>query len=157
MGQVLRELDLINRVKEIKALGKLIGLTNGCFDILHIGHIESLKLAKNQCECLIVLVNSDLSVQELKGKNRPIINETDRCELLASLIYVDYVGLFNETTPKRLISLIKPDIYFKGSDYDLTKLPESKIVETYGGKIVSLNFLPNNSTSNIINKIKSLS
>jgi len=150
-----------NEIKEIvndlRLKGKKIVFTNGCFDIIHQGHIRLLKEAKEQGDILIVGVNSDSSVKKLKGKDRPINSEADRAEIMASFECVDYVVIFEENTPERIISMIKPDIHVKGGDYDpndYKKMPEAKIIHGYGGKIHIFNTIKGKSTTDIIRKMK---
>lgn len=141
---------IVNLAKE---QGKKIVFTNGCFDILHIGHISYLENAKKQGDILIVGVNSDESTRRLKGPTRPINSEKDRACMLSALKAVDYTVIFEEDTPEDLIAYLKPSIHVKGGDYKKEDLPETKIVEAYGGKVVILNFVEGKSTTNIINKI----
>lgn len=141
---------IVNLVKE---QGKKVVFTNGCFDILHVGHISYLENAKKQGDILIVGVNSDASTRRLKGPTRPINNENDRACMLSALKSVDYTVIFDEDTPEDLIAYLKPSIHVKGGDYKKEDLPETKIVEAYGGKVVILNFVEGKSTTNIINKI----
>lgn len=146
--------EIIKLSEELKLKGKKIVFTNGCFDILHTGHIKVLREAKKQGDVLIVAVNSDYSVKRLKGQERPINNEKDRTEIIASLEQVDYVTLFDEDSPKGLIKHIRPDVFVKGGDYTLTTLnqEERRIVESYGGKIFLVPTVEGKSTTNIINK-----
>lgn len=141
---------IVNLAKE---QGKKVVFTNGCFDILHIGHISYLENAKKQGDILIVGVNSDESTRRLKGPTRPINSEKDRACMLSALKAVDYTVIFEEDTPEDLIAYLKPSIHVKGGDYKKEDLPETKIVEAYGGKVVILNFVEGKSTTNIINKI----
>lgn len=128
-------------------------VTNGCFDILHIGHIELLKKSKQLGDYLIVLLNSDKSVINLKGSKRPINNQYDRKILLESIRYVDEVIIYDDLTPIKLIERIKPDILTKGSDYTIEKIVGYDFVKSYGGKVVTIDFVTGYSTSKIINKI----
>lgn len=141
---------IINLAKE---QGKKVVFTNGCFDILHVGHISYLEMAKKQGDILIVGVNSDESTKRLKGPTRPINSEKDRAAMLSALKAVDYTVIFEEDTPEDLIAYLKPSIHVKGGDYKKENLPETKIVEAYGGKVIILNFVEGKSTTNIINKI----
>ena len=138
----------------LKAESKKIIFTNGCFDIIHAGHISYLKEAKALGDILIVGLNSDESVRRLKGKDRPIVSERDRAYVLANLKPVDYVVLFDEDTPYELIKEIKPDVLVKGADYEGKNIAGSDIVEAGGGKTVLINFVKGKSTSEIIKKIK---
>lgn len=148
-----------NELKKIflkaKAAGKKLVFTNGCFDILHVGHVRYLNAAKSLGDYLIVGLNSDDSVRCLKGPTRPINNQYDRAEVLAGLSSVDYVVIFSEHTAENLIAEIKPEIYVKGGDYQVEELPEAKIVEQYGGCIKLIPEVPGRSSSNVIKKIRS--
>lgn len=149
----VNEAQLSEIVSIQKAAGKKIIFTNGCFDILHAGHVRYLASAKELGDCLIVGLNSDRSVQELKGPTRPINHQDDRAEVLAALTAVDYIILFDESTAARLVELVKPDIYAKGGDYLVENIPEASIVATYGGKTVLIPEVPGRSSSNIIAKL----
>ena len=144
---------IVETCKEIRQGGKKIVFTNGCFDILHVGHVRYLTTAKSFGDILIVGLNTDESVKKLKGENRPINNEKDRAEVLLGLKAVDYVVLFGERTAENLVSEIRPDVYVKGADYTVDKIPEAKIVQSYGGKIELIKFVDGHSTTNIIRKI----
>ena len=137
----------------LRRQGKKIVFTNGCFDIIHVGHVRYLTAAKNFGDILIVGLNTDESVRKLKGNARPINNQNDRAEVLLGLKAVDYVIFFGEVTAENLISEIKPDIYVKGGDYTLDTLPEAKIVQNYGGRIELVNLVVGKSTTNIVEKI----
>ena len=151
---------LIDRIKiseivtSLKAKGKKIVFTNGCFDILHVGHVRYLKEAKALGDILILGLNSDSSVKSLKGSNRPINNESDRAEVLSALKAIDYVVIFDEKTAENIVGEVKPDIYAKGGDYSIDTLPEAKIVAEHGGKTVLLQLVDGKSSTNIINKCK---
>jgi len=136
---------------------KKVVFTNGCFDIIHAGHVRYLTTAKNFGDVLIVGLNSDNSVRKLKGASRPINNQADRAEVLLALKPVDYVIIFDELTAENLIAKVKPDIYVKGGDYTLDTLPEAKIVQSYGGRVEFVNLVAGKSTSNIIKKIEATS
>lgn len=138
----------------LKKQHKLIVFTNGCFDILHLGHVKYLEEAKKQGDILIVGVNSDASIKKIKpGLGRPINKQSDRQKVLASLTSVDYVVLFKEATPLNLIKTIKPDILIKGADWHPDKIVGKDIVKSYKGKIKTINYLKGYSTTNLINKI----
>lgn len=143
-----------NFCEELRSQGKKIVFTNGCFDILHAGHVRYLTAAKNLGDILIVGLNTDESVRKLKGSSRPVNKEKDRAEVLLGLKAVDYVVLFGEQTAENLISEVKPDIYAKGGDYTLETLPEAKIVQSYGGKVEFIQLVAGKSTTNIINAIQ---
>ena len=144
---------IIETCNELRQGGKKIVFTNGCFDILHVGHVRYLTTAKNFGDVLIVGLNTDESVKMLKGENRPINNEKDRAEVLLGLKAVDYVVLFGERTAENLVSEIRPDIYVKGGDYTIEKIPEAKIVQSYGGQIELVKFVDGHSTTETIKKI----
>ena len=137
----------------LKRQGKKIVFTNGCFDILHVGHVRYLTAAKTFGDILIVGLNTDESVRRLKGSMRPVNNEKDRAEVLLGLKAVDDVIFFGEQTAENLIAEVKPDVYVKGGDYTLETLPEAKIVQSYGGKVEFIKLVEGKSTTNIINAI----
>lgn len=141
-------------VQNLRKQKKKIVTTNGVFDIIHIGHIRYLNEAKKLGDVLIVGVNSDSSVKLIKGKDRPINSQFARAEILASLKSVDYCVIFKEKDPKKLLSIIKPDIHVKGGDYNINQIIERKIVEKFGGKIILIPMIKGYSTTNIIKKIK---
>ena len=145
--------NIENFCKDLKDTGKKIVFTNGCFDILHVGHVRYLKAAKDFGDVLIVGLNTDASVKKLKGNNRPINSEADRAEVLLALEAVDHVVLFGEQTAENLIAEVKPNIYVKGGDYTLETLPEAKIVQSYGGCVEFIPMVAGRSTTNVINKI----
>jgi rfaE bifunctional protein nucleotidyltransferase chain/domain len=132
-----------------------IVFTNGCFDLLHLGHIDYLSKAKDHGNVLIVGVNTDASVQRLKGENRPVKDEVSRSMIMASLQFVNAVVLFDEDTPYELIKLVQPDVLVKGSDYEPEDIVGYDIVKARGGEIVTIDFLAGYSTTGIIEKIKS--
>lgn len=153
MGKVVTQDEIVNIVNEKHKLGKTFAATNGCFDILHVGHVRYLQKTKSFADYSIVMLNSDVSVKLLKGDSRPINNESDRAEILSALSCVDYVVLFEEKSPAALLERIKPDIYTKGADYTLETLPERSIVERNNIKVEFIEFVQGKSTTNIINKI----
>lgn len=134
--------------------GKKVIFTNGCFDILHAGHVRYLNAAKALGDVLIVGLNSDESVRALKGAGRPVNPAEDRAEVLAGLRAVDQVIVFGEATAEALVGQLKPDIYVKGGDYSLDKLPEAAIVASYGGKTVLIPLVEGRSTTNVIRRLK---
>lgn len=141
-------------MSQLKAAGKTIVFTNGCFDILHVGHVRYLTAARQLGDVLIVGLNSDQSVRELKGPARPVNHEDDRAEVLEGLSSVDYVVIFGERTAETVVAEIQPDLYVKGGDYAMDQLPEADIVRRYGGRTVLIPEVPGRSSSNIINKIR---
>ena len=138
---------------ELKRRGNKIVFTNGCFDILHAGHVRYLTAAKTFGDVLIVGLNSDESVRRLKGSSRPINSQLDRAEVLLGLKAVDHVIIFGEQTAEDLIARVKPTVYVKGGDYTLETLPEAKIVQSYGGSVEFVNLVAGRSTTNIVEKI----
>jgi D-glycero-beta-D-manno-heptose 1-phosphate adenylyltransferase len=137
-----------------KFSGKTVVFTNGCFDILHAGHVRYLASARDLGDCLIVGLNSDCSVQRLKGPSRPVNDEADRAEVLAGLAAVDYIVIFDEQTAEKLVAEIQPDIYVKGGDYRVEDLPEALVAAGYGGKTVIIPEVPGRSSSNVIARVK---
>ena len=151
---------LINR-EDIRALvdiihnsGKTVVCTNGCFDILHVGHVRYLEATKAFADFSIVLLNSDKSVKSIKGPTRPINNENDRAELLSALKCVDYVVLFDEDSPRNLLDEIKPDVYTKGADYTMETLPEADIMRKNGTRVEFIKFVEGKSTTGIVKRVK---
>lgn len=134
--------------------GKKVVFTNGCFDILHAGHVRYLNTAKSFGDVLVLGLNTDASVRRIKGPTRPINNELDRAEVVGALEAVDYVVLFDEPTAEALIKLVHPDVYVKGGDYTIETLPEGQIVLAYGGQVELVNLVAGRSTTNVIAKIK---
>lgn len=147
-------LDILeNIILEQKSLGKKIVFTNGCFDIIHAGHVEYLSKAKQLGDYLIVGLNTDNSVRILKGQNRPINNESDRAVVLSALKPVDFVVLFNDETPINLIKKLIPDVLVKGGDYSIENIVGADFVAENGGKVIIIPLLDGKSTSNIANKL----
>jgi len=155
MKKIIERNNLFEEIEEIKKQKKKIVFTNGCFDILHLGHAEYLLESSKFADVLIVGLNSDTSVKKLKGDSRPINNESDRAKLLLHLACVDYVVIFNEDTPVNLLEIIKPDVYTKGADYTIETLPEAKTVLKNGGRVEFISFLEGKSTTNVIRAIGS--
>lgn len=144
---------LVERISTLKKNGKNIAFTNGCFDILHFGHVSYLEKAKNNNRILIVGLNSDSSVRKLKGDQRPIVPQKERAGVLAALECVDFVVLFSDETPMKLISAIKPDILIKGADWKGKGIVGEDIVRSIGGKIEFIKFEKGCSTTNIIKAV----
>ena len=153
MGKVLKIDSLVNEISILKSQGKKIVSTNGCFDILHVGHVRYLQKSAALGDILVVCLNSDRSVKALKGDSRPLNNENDRAEVLAALGCVDFVVIFDEDTPVNYLAQIKPDIHTKGGDYDINTLPEAKVITDNGGRVEFISFVEGKSTTNIINKM----
>lgn len=139
-------------VSGLKKRGKAIIFTNGCFDLLHYGHVKYLEDAKKKGDILIVAVNSDASVRKIKGDKRPIVNEGDRQGIIAALESVDYVTLFKEETPLELITELKPDILVKGADWNRNNIAGGNLVLSLGGRVLTIKLLKGRSTTNLINK-----
>lgn len=154
MGQVLRRENVAEFVHNLQKSGKTIVATNGCFDILHVGHVRYLQKTKTFADYSIVLLNSDKSVRSIKGEGRPINNENDRAEILCALSCVDYVVLFDEDSPRNLLDEIKPDVYTKGADYNMETLPEADIMIKNGTRVEFISFVVGKSTTGTIEKMK---
>ena len=152
MGELVSQDKIVEIVRSLQKAGKTFAATNGCFDILHVGHVRYLKKTKSLADYSIVMLNSDKSVKLIKGDGRPINCEEDRAELLTSLSCVDYVVLFEEKSPAKLLEAIKPDIYTKGADYTLETLPEKDIVIRNNIKVEFIEFVQGKSTTNVIKK-----
>lgn len=153
-SRIFSRSNVMRQIAVWRFLKKKIVFTNGCFDLLHLGHITYLSEAADQGDVLIIGLNTDNSVREIKGNGRPINNEESRAIVLASLHFVDAVTLFDEETPYNLINSIQPDILVKGSDYDANDIVGYDIVKNNGGKIITIDLLPGYSTTKIEEKIK---
>lgn len=153
MGKIFNIDELIKFRQKVQSEGKKVVFTNGCFDILHRGHIELLKKAKEFGDILIIGLNSDFSVKKIKGGERPILNEDDRAYILGALECVDAVCLFNEETPSRIIELLKPDVLVKGGDYKIDEIVGRETVQNCGGEVVTIALVEGKSTRGIIEKI----
>jgi D-beta-D-heptose 7-phosphate kinase/D-beta-D-heptose 1-phosphate adenosyltransferase len=153
MGKVVNLNELIIIRNDLRATNKKVVFTNGCFDILHKGHIDYLNKAKELGDVLIVGMNTDISVRQIKGPKRPIVPENERAYILSNLNAVDYVCMFNETTPINLISTILPDYLIKGADWGIDNVVGRQEVEKNGGKVLTIELTSNKSTTNIIQKI----
>lgn len=147
------------RIKEVcndmRANGTVIVFTNGCFDVLHAGHVRYLTKAREKGDFLVIGLNSDVSVRRLKGNGRPINPEEDRAEVLDALRAVGAVTIFDEPTAEALIAAVHPDVYVKGGDYTIETLPEAKIVQEYGGRVEFIPLVEGRSTTNVIERIRS--
>lgn len=153
MGQLLQRENVADFVKKLHQSGKAVVVTNGCFDILHVGHVRYLQKTKSFADYSMVLLNSDKSVRSIKGPTRPINNESDRAEVLCALACVDYVVLFDEDSPANLIDKIKPDVYTKGADYTMETLPEADIMRKNNIKVEFITFVEGKSTTKTIEKM----
>ena len=137
----------------LREAGQRIVFTNGCFDILHAGHVRYLEEARALGDCLVLGLNTDASVRRLKGETRPVNTELDRAAVTGALAAVDYVVLFDEPTAETLIEKVRPAVYVKGGDYTRETLPEARVVEKYGGEVHFIALVPGRSTTKIIEKI----
>ena len=146
--------NLAKTLSALRSKGKKIVFTNGCFDIIHAGHVDYLSKARRLGDVLVVGLNSDSSVKKIKGKDRPINRESDRAKVLSSLYFVDYITSFNETTPENLIKKVRPDILVKGGDWKIEDIVGSSFVRSYGGKIKRIPFVKGYSTTALIAKIE---
>ena len=140
-------------VARLKGRGKKVVFTNGCFDILHVGHVRYLRRAKNQGDVLVVGLNTDRSVKEIKGEKRPVVPEKERAEILAALEFVDYVVPFDEPNPLRLIEALKPNVLVKGADWSKSRIVGRDIVEKIGGRVVRIPLVAGASSTGVIEKI----
>lgn len=154
MGQIINRTHIADFVAKLHESGKKVVATNGCFDILHVGHVRYLQKTKSFADYCIVLLNSDKSVKSIKGPSRPINNENDRAEILCALRCVDYVVLFDEDSPRNLLDEIKPDVYTKGADYTMDTLPEADIMRKNGTRVEFIEFVQGKSTTSTIEKMK---
>jgi D-beta-D-heptose 7-phosphate kinase/D-beta-D-heptose 1-phosphate adenosyltransferase len=153
-AQKIKSLDAIIRLREsLRRAGKRLVFTNGCFDILHIGHIRYLNRARSLGDVLVVALNSDRSVRQIKGERRPVIPEMERAEVLASLASVDHVFLFDDLTPQRIVDAVLPDVLVKGSDWELSRVVGRDTVERAGGSVCTVPVVEGASTSGIIRKV----
>jgi len=152
-GKVKGVEELKETVRQAQREGRVVVFTNGCFDLLHRGHLHLLREAKRLGDLLVVALNTDLSVRRLKGPERPILPETERAELIAALEMVDYVTLFSEPDPHALIKELRPDVLVKGGDWSEDKVVGGDFVEGYGGKVAVIPYLEGYSTTRMIKKI----
>jgi D-beta-D-heptose 7-phosphate kinase/D-beta-D-heptose 1-phosphate adenosyltransferase len=146
--------DLARKIASLRRRWKKVVFTNGCFDILHLGHVKYLEKAKSLGDLLVVGLNSDASVRLIKGKGRPINSESDRAMVLASLCFVDYVTIFNDPTPERLIQKLKPDILVKGADWKTKDIVGADFVQSRGGRVARIAFVKGRSTTDLIKKMR---
>jgi len=156
LGKVVSRTELGKIIADAKREGRRVVFTNGCFDILHPGHVRLLEAARDLGDMLIVALNTDRSVRTSKGANRPIIPEAERAEVIAALVAVDYAVLFDESTPREIISLVLPDVLVKGSDWGADEIVGREEVEAAGGRVVSIPLEPGYSTSAIIERVSKL-
>lgn len=154
MGKIVSQAELIETATREKRAGRRIVFTNGCFDLLHPGHVRCLAEARALGDVLIVAVNSDRSVHAIKGPERPLVPEQDRAEVLAALASVDYVTIFDEPTPRELISRVLPNLLVKGADWAPGEVVGRQEVEAAGGRVVSIRLVPGYSTTKLVERIR---
>jgi rfaE bifunctional protein nucleotidyltransferase chain/domain len=151
--KVLSLKQLVGTVRKLQQAGSKVVFTNGCFDLIHVGHIRYLREARLLGDALVVAVNSDASVRAIKGPSRPLQPEAERAEILASLECVDYVTIFSDETPHAVIAALLPDVLVKGSDWPIEKIVGREIVEAHGGRVMNIPIVEGRSTTEILNKI----
>jgi len=152
-GSIVSREALVRRAAEERAAGRTIAFANGCFDLLHVGHIRYLEAAAAEADVLVVAVNDDQSVRHLKGPGRPVLPVADRAELVAALRVVDYVVVFHEPTVGPLLQALRPDVHCKGTDYTVESVPEREIVKAYGGRTAIVGDPKDHSTRDLLNRI----
>ena len=153
-GVVLGETALVSQVRLERKVGRTLALANGCFDLLHVGHVRYLAGAAAEADRLVVAINGDASVAALKGAGRPVQTASERAELVAALAMVDYVVVFPDRTVARLLSLLEPEVHCKGTDYAIDTVPERDVVRRYGGQTVIVGDDKNHSATGLIGKIR---
>ncbi len=153
MSKILDYESLLRERERLRHEGRRLVFTNGCFDLLHPGHVRYLKQARELGDALVVALNSDSSVRALKGARRPILNQSERAEIIAALESVDYVVVFNDETPRSLIAALLPDVLVKGGDWEIDQIVGRDEVEAAGGRVLSLPYVEGASTTNIIGRI----
>ena len=154
MGRVVSREELLRLAAEDRAAGRTLAFANGCFDLLHVGHVRYLQAASREADRLVVAINDDASVCGLKGAGRPILSETDRAELVAALRGVDYVVIFSEPTVTPLLRALQPDVHCKGTDYTVETVPERDTVRAYGGRIAIVGDPKDHSTRDLLTRIR---
>jgi rfaE bifunctional protein nucleotidyltransferase chain/domain len=153
-SRILDRETIIAKTKSAKAAGQTIVFANGCFDVLHAGHIRYLQGAAELGDVLVVAINGDVQVKALKGVGRPILGENDRAELVASIAVVDFVTIFDEPTVEQLLLAIKPDVHAKGTDYTQETVPERDVVRSFGGRVAIVGDPKNHSTSEMLKRFR---
>jgi rfaE bifunctional protein nucleotidyltransferase chain/domain len=156
MNKILERETLRNKLEELRNKGKKIAFTNGCFDILHVGHVRYLREAKKTADVLVLALNSDSSVRSIKGEERPLVPENERAEVLSALEFIDFITIFPELTPLELINYLKPDVLIKGGDWPEEKVVGREEVKKWGGRVAIIPEVEGKSTTNIVEKIKML-
>ncbi|MGX6449665.1 D-glycero-beta-D-manno-heptose 1-phosphate adenylyltransferase, partial [Patulibacter sp. S7RM1-6] len=153
-ASVTRESEALELVERVRARGGTVVATGGCFDLLHAGHVESLRAARELGDALVVCLNSDDSVRRLKGPERPIIRADDRAAVLGALACVDAVAVFEEDTPVALLERLRPDLFVKGGDYRPDELPETPVLARWGGRVVTVPLKAGRSTTSILQEVR---
>jgi rfaE bifunctional protein nucleotidyltransferase chain/domain len=156
MNKLLSPKRLTLILRRLRSKGKRIVFTNGCFDILHVGHVDYLSMARKMGDVLVIGLNSDSSVRKIKGKGRPVNSQLDRARVLSALEPVDYISIFGESTPEKLIKRLRPDILVKGGDWKLDNIVGGKFVRSCGGKVRRIPFVKGYSTTSVLKKIERL-
>jgi len=145
--------ELRELIEDLHSAGKKVVFTNGCFDLIHTGHVRYLKIARGYGDVLVVAINSDDSIQRIKGEKRPVMPQEERAEVLAALAMVDYVTMFEEDDPHRVIAELMPDVLVKGGDWDVDDIIGRDVVEANGGKVYSIPYIEGSSTTTIIERV----
>ena len=156
MKKIIEKNALKKKLEKLRREGKKIAFTNGCFDILHVGHVRYLREAKKTADILVLALNSDSSVRAIKGNKRPLTCEGERAEILAALEFIDFVTIFEETTPLELIIDLKPDVLIKGGDWPEEKVVGREEIKKWGGRVAIIPEILGKSTTNIVEKIKKM-
>jgi rfaE bifunctional protein nucleotidyltransferase chain/domain len=154
MGRVVTDDELVAAVAADRAAGRSIAFANGVFDLLHVGHVRYLEAASREGDRLVVAVNSDASVRELKGPGQPVMPDAARAELVAALRATDYVVIFGDRTVERLLLMLKPDVHCKGTDYTVDTVPEREVVRSYGGRVAVVGDPKNHSTRDLLARLR---
>ena len=153
MTKIFPEASLLDLIADDRRHGRTIAFANGCFDLLHVGHVRYLQGARAEADRLVVAINSDLSTRGLKGPGRPILDERARAELVGALACVDYVVIFDDPSVDRLLNLLKPDVHCKGTDYTVETVPERETVRAYGGRVAIVGDPKDHSTRELLAKL----
>ena len=157
MGRVVSAEELVSEARALQAEGRTLAFANGHFDLLHVGHLRYLAAARAEADCLVVALNDDASVRSLKGPGRPVVPAAERAELLAALAPVDYVVIFTGDSPAPLLSMVRPDVHCKGTDYGKPeRVPEFAVVQAYGGRTALVGDPKDHATSDLIEKVRRL-
>ena len=154
MGRIVSDSELVEQIAEDRRAGRTIAFANGCFDLLHVGHVRYLEGARREADRLIVAVNGDVSVRALKGDRHPVMPEAARAELVAALRAVDYVVIFPDAAVDRLLRLVRPDVHCKGTDYTVDTVPEREVVRQYGGRVAIVGDPKDHSTTRLLARLK---